>query len=800
MGFVCDAATLARFEWPRLLERLAEQASTDRGAEACRQGRFAEDLEGVRALLAETTEARAILDSGEEIPLGGAADLRPILEAAIRGQTQSASDLGRVLVTLHAAHRVRAFLGERAEQAPGLSARALSLPDLRPLEGRLAKAITPDGELRDDATPELRRARRRVRDFEAEVERRMAAILKNPGVAQYLQDRFTTFRNDRPVLPVRADARARVRGIVHDVSSSGTTVFVEPEDVVEVGNRLRMARTELAREIDRILRELTEQIRAEGGPLEALGDGLELLDFSLARGRLSKRLDASAPAVGPDQPLALRMLLHPLLVLEGGLPPEQIVPNDLVLSEGVRGLLISGPNAGGKTVAAKAMGLAAISVRAGLHVPCLGGSGLPLFDSVFADIGDEQDLRAGLSTFSARMANLARIVSRSGPGSLVVVDELGEGTEPGEGAAIAQAMLEALVDRGARVVATTHFNRLKELAGHDPRFLNASAEFDRETLGPTYRIHLGVPGSSGACWVAERMGVPPIVVERARTLLDGEDRKLEALTRSLSELRQELEAERRLASQVRAETEGVRTEYETRLAALRAAREKALSSMKAEVESAFRSARQEIAAVVRDLQRGEGRSGRAANRAHKEIQRIRARTEAVERTHSDPVPAPEPASIDWSAVPAGSRLELQGLPGEAQLLEGPDRKAQILVRAGGLRMTVPVSRVLRATTAPDPKPPPRVDVDRAPESATLREVCDLRGLRVDEALDCAEAHLQRALGTSLRHVVFIHGHGTGALREAIRGWLSELPYIAGQRSGEPREGGNGVTVALLSEE
>ena len=388
-----------------------------------------------------------------------------------------------------------------------------------------------------------------------------------------------------------------------------------------------------------------------------------------------------------------------------------------------------------------------------------------------------------------------------GQGALVVLDELGEGTEPGEGAAIAQAVLEQLVEHGAQIVATTHFNRLKELAGHDPRFMNASAEFDRETLLPTYRIQLSIPGSSGACWVAERMGVPRRVVERARSLLDGEDRKLEALTRTLSELRQELEAEHRLAAQVREETESVRTEYETRLQALRAAREKALQSMKADLEVAFRSARKEVASVVRALQRGDQPRGRAANRAHKALVGIRRRTEEVERAHAEPSVSEGQESIDWNDVSLGARLEIEGVAGEAVLLEDPGPKGRLVVRVGDLRMSVPRSRVLRATPpAPaDPSGGVHVDVERAPESAAATEACDLRGLRVDEALDRADAHLQRALGTSLRRVVFIHGHGTGALRAAIRDWLSDLPYITGFEAGGREEGGEGVTVAVLNE-
>ncbi|MEE8558031.1 MAG: Smr/MutS family protein [Myxococcota bacterium] len=797
MGFLHDPATLERFEWPRLLARLATQASTARGAEVCRRGEFAPDLESVRALLRETTEARRILDAEEDLPLGGISDLRPLLAGAARGQQQPTTELLGVLRTARAARQVATFLRERGERAPALAAVAADLPDLRALEGALERAITPEGELREDASPELRRTIRRIRDLEAEVERRMERKLRDPAIVPHLQDNYATTREGRPVLPLRADSHARVPGIVHDSSSSGTTVFVEPADVVEVGNRLRIARRDREREIERILAELLERVRADLDPLEETGRILEGLDAAMARGRLSHRLDAIEPSVGPDLPLALRLLVHPLLLLEGGLPSGSVVPNDIALPEGVQALLVSGPNAGGKTVVAKAVGLAALSARAGLHVTCGAGSTLPLFDAVFADIGDEQDLRAGLSTFSARMTNLAEIVRRSGPRSLVVLDEVGEGTEPGEGAALAQALLEALVDRGATVVATTHFNRLKELGGEDGRFLNASAEFDRETLKPTYRVHLGVPGSSGAAWVAERVGVSPEIVERARTLLDGEDRKLEALTRGLSELRQELEAERRVATQVREETEQVRDEYEARLASLRAAREKALASMKDELEQAFRSARTEIADVVRELQRGKSSQGRAANEARDALARVRRRTQEVERVHPTEPASPRPP-IDWRRVDVGSRLEVSGIPGEAVLVRGPGRKDEVVVRMGGIKMTLPESRVLRTLGPPEPRPRVgHVDVVRSPESEGLQEACDLRGLRVDEALERADAHLQRALGTSLSRVLFIHGHGTGALRAAIREWLRDSPFIATSEPAGPHEGGNGVTVATL---
>ncbi|HKC51681.1 MAG TPA: Smr/MutS family protein [Myxococcota bacterium] len=804
MTLRASAETLARLEWPRLLELLAAQAATERGAESLRALAFPATHAGVREQLALTTEARRLVDSGGEPPFGGVADLRVPLVELERGRTLQARELGLLLTTLDASRRIRVALAGQVALAPGLAALADTLPELHALERALAAVVTPAGEIRDDASPELRQKRRRVRELEAEIERQMARHLRDPDVQTHLQDSYATFRENRPVLPIRAEAQKRVRGIVHDVSSSGTTVFIEPEDVVEAGNRLRIAQTEVTREIERLLSELCAAARQVAPELEAQGATLEALDVAFARGRLSRRAGAREPQVSSDGALDLRGLRHPLLLLEAGLAPEDVVPNDLALADGARCLVISGPNAGGKTVAAKAVGLAALSLRAGLHVACDEGSELPLIDAVFAEIGDEQDLRAGLSTFSARMANLAAVVAQADAQSLVIADEIGEGTEPGEGAALAQAILEALVERGALVLATTHFNRLKEIAGSDPRFANASAEFDPDTLLPTFRIHVGQPGSSGAMWAAQRMGLEESVVERARELMDREDSRLEALTRGLSELRQELEAERRLALRMREESEASRAAYETRLAALRGAREQALAAMKADLESAFTRARAEIAHVVRGLQRGDAPAGPAANRAQAELSRIRERTETVERAHVAPeaeASAPRTAVSD-AALVAGARVELAGVRPIAVVLEPPDKRGRLTVRVGAARTVVARERVLRVLGPEPPRARPAAHVALQRASADEPETldCDLRGLRVDEALERADASLQRMLGRSGGgRVTFIHGHGTGALRDAIRAWLRAIPGIEKFEPGGPREGGNGVTVATLAD-
>jgi DNA mismatch repair protein MutS2 len=802
MSFRCDPATLERLEWSRLAECLAGLAATARGVEACRGELFSATRAAVAERLAETGEARVLLDGGEVVPFSGVADLRPHLEGASVGRTLGPRELREVADTALAAERLRRFFAERSGRAQRLAGLAATLPKLLGLAEGIGRVVGPDAQVREDASPALRKLRRRVAELQSEIDRRMAGWLRDGSLQPHLQDSYVTTREGRPVLPVRADARSRVRGIVHDVSSSGTTVFIEPEGVVEHGNRLRVAETDVEREIERLLRELTVRVVEQRRELIAAGDTLEFLDVASARARLSRKLEATAPGEHSGSGLGLRALRHPLLLLETELEADEVIPNDLILPEGARGLVISGPNAGGKTVAAKAVGLAALAVRAGLHVPCADGSTLPIFDAVHADIGDEQDLRSGLSTFSARMSNLARIVREADPHMLVIVDEIGEGTEPGEGAALAQAVLEALVDRGATVVATTHFNRLKELAGTDARFANASAEFDPETLRPTYRIHLGVPGSSGATYVAQRMGLDADVIERAHQLLDHEDRKLEALTRDLSELRQDLEAERNLATEVREQSEQSRASYEARLAQLRDAREHALEAMKGELEQAFESARSELADVMRAVQKGKAADGRAANRAYREIEALEE--QAAELTPESEAEEPGPSArelIDWKDVEAGARLQLEGVSAEAVLLEPPDRRGRVVVRIGDARTELPSRRVLRVLHGAAPKPPrqpTRVEVDRETAPSNLSPECDLRGLRVDEALDRAEAHLHAVLGHGVGSVRFVHGHGTGALRSAIRAWLRDIPEVSAVAAAGDHEGGNGVTVATLS--
>jgi DNA mismatch repair protein MutS2 len=792
--FDVSQKTLERLEWPQLLARLRSFARTPRGVarlEPEAPPLFEPSAEAVRERLEETSEARAILARGDAPPLGGVADLAASLRRARKGGVLSAQELLAAQATLTALRDAARFLALRQDQAPRLVAIASGITEHRELILDIDAAIDPSGEVRDAASLALAEARREARGLAAEIQQRLARTLQDPTTRSHLSDGYYTVRNDRFVLPVRSDARTSVRGIVHAASRSGTTLFIEPDALVELNNRHRQAEIEIERETFRVLRDLSGRIAEAAGEIETDLSLLEAIDLAFARAHLAEALRGVQPEVGDEGVLHLPQLRHPIL------PVDQAVPNDVRLGAGIRVLILSGPNAGGKTVLLKAMALAALFVRAGLLVPADEDARVDLFDAVLADIGDEQDIRESLSTFSAHMANLARIAERAGPRTLVVLDEVGVGTDPGEGASLAQAVLEGLADAGACIVATTHFNLLKELAEVDPRFANASVEFDQETLAPTYRLRMGLPGSSSATAVAARMGLPRGVLDRANALLEREDRRLDRMLSELATSRVALEREQREAKRLRAESEAARSEYRVKLERLQTRRDKLYRAMRDDLDRGFRDAHEQVAAVVRDLQRGG--SARDAARARQRLQELERRAQETEVTRApDADSALDP--VDWRFAKPGEAVRIRGA-GTATLLALPDRRGRVAVRLGSARVLVPVEQVAAAEASGRPPARPRISIEPAagadPETPGGSGRCDLRGLRVDDALDRLVEALDRAAAAGEARLVIVHGVGTGALSSAVRQHLAESPYVSRFEPGAPDEGGAGVTRAEL---
>jgi DNA mismatch repair protein MutS2 len=813
MSFFVTQKTLERLEWKRVLAMLGERARTPGGQNRCAsetpEGESAEaslfepTRRGVLARLAETGEARSILAAGEALPIGGAPGLEQTLARARKDGVLAARELLSLALTLEITRDVKRFLGVRRESTPRLAELAEVLVEHRDLEREIEACLEASGEVRDSASPTLAGARRDAHQLATEIQEKVSHYLRDPDITPHLSDNYYTIRNDRYVLPVRTDSRGGIRGIVHDASNSGMTLYIEPEPLVDLNNKIKQAEITIEQETLRILRNLSRAAGSVADEVEANVSTLEVIDLAFARADLAEELDAVEPEIGDEGILQLPQLRHPLL------SPDKVVPSDMQLGVDFTALILSGPNAGGKTVALKAAALAALFVRAGMHVPAAEGARVDLFDEVLAHIGDEQDIRENLSTFSAHMANLADITRRAADRSLVVLDEIGVGTDPGEGAALAQAVLETLAERGARVIATTHYNLLKEMAEVDERFANASVEFDSETLEPTYRLRMGLPGTSAATSVAARMGLDPQVIARANELLDREDRKLDRVLAELSVNRSALEAEKREIAQLRTETEAVRDEHRAKLEKLQARRDKLFLAMREDLEHSFREAHEQVAEVIRGLQRGGG--ARDAATAREKLQAIANDAETAQREAGLEAPADESLNpIDWSRASAGDLVQIRD-GGRGVLSALPDQRGRVTVQLGSARLSVPMERVGALEPSQEPQPTgraaPRITVTRASSAGgqaagpadleTDAGRCDLHGLRVDEALDRLTYALDRAASAGQSSLAISHGRGTGTLRKVVREYLRDCPYISHFSTAAQQDGGDGVTIAFF---
>ncbi len=757
---------------------------------------FAASLADARERIAATSEARALGEVDGIPPLGGLRELDELLARLRRGGSATGEELLALAVCARTSAETARLLARRAELAPKLAETAAGLLDCAPLAAAIEAALDPAGEVRDSASPALAAARREAREAAASAQQRIARMASDPALAGALQDDFYTVRNDRYVLPVRSEARGRVPGIVHDASASGTTVFIEPQAIVELNNRLKQAEITIEHEVRRVLQALSERASAAAPALDCNLDLLAQLDLAFARAALAREMDAAEPTLDDGGVFRLDQLRHPLL------PANVAVPNDLRLGESFHVLVISGPNAGGKTVAAKSLALATLFTWCGLHVPASRGARVGAMQRVLADIGDEQDLRESLSTFSAHMANLAEVVACADARTLVVLDEVGSGTDPGEGAAIAQAVLETLADQGARVVATTHFNLLKEMAEVDARFENASVDFHPETLAPTYRLRFGAAGSSSATAVAARMGVPQLVLDRANSLLDREDRRLDRMLSELAASRASLERERQEAERLREESDATRAIYRERLERLQERRDRLFAEMRSDLDGAFRSAHAEVAAVIRDLQR-HGRSSESAAHARARLLALERKADAAETEQRVKEPEPAPAApraggaaIDWRRIAAGARVQVIG-GHSGRLIALPDRKGRATVQIANAKLQIAADRLVAVSEAETPAPEPRVRFDAAPAGARNAHA-DLRGMRVDEALAALEKALDDAARCGSERLEIVHGIGTGALQSAVREHLRRLPFVARFEPGAIEAGGEGVTIAFLA--
>jgi DNA mismatch repair protein MutS2 len=775
--------TLELLEWPRLCQQLATFAATPLGRRACLELDPWRSREESEAYLDQTEEAIR-LDRSQPggVSLEGIHNLLPALERVERGGVLSGEELIQIATTLGTARRLRRLIDEQ-EHLPRLQEWVSSLRTYPELEQEIFRCLDEHGEVRDSASPALADLRRQHRLFRSQIQERLQEVMSQ--CPQALQDTLIGQRQGRFVLMVKATHRDLIRGLVHDSSASGATLYVEPYAVVELGNRLRETEARLRAEEERILAALSAQVGAVAADLEHLQAVMVRLEVALARARYSLWLEGNRPQFVAGG-LRLRRVRHPLLWWQARQEGKglDVVPIDFTLPESIRAVVITGPNTGGKTVALKTLGLLVLMAKAGIFLPAQDPPQLPWFDGVYADIGDEQSLEQNLSTFSGHIHRISRIVQalQSSPApALVLLDEVGAGTDPTEGAALAAGLLEYLSEKALLTLATTHYGELKALKYQHPGFENASVEFDEATLAPTYRLLWGIPGRSNALTIAQRLQLDPEILRRAQRRLQGES-QVDKVIAGLEAQRAQLEEQAAQVGSLHQELETLYRQMQERSRRL-AEREAQLEYQQRQgLETLLAAARQEVAAAIRKLQQGD-----APHQVTAHLEQIRKRY----------LPAPQP--VDTEFVPeVGDRVRLRGLgqTGEVIAVEGE----VYVVRSGILKFTVPRAQLdpldeHQAKQRQRPKAPPPPPPATAPLNLrTSHNTLDLRGKTVAEAEAILEAHLAQAPPGP---VWIIHGHGTGRLRAGIRAYLQNHPRVQSFAAAPPHEGGSGVTVAQL---
>ena len=783
---------LTTLEFDRVRENLQRHCQFSLTVERAGELGPSADPGTVRYLLDVTGEAYALIEEHSAFGVRGARDIRRHLQRAMLGGMLQPSDLLEVLDTIAAARTTRrTFLRieDAAERFPSIDEFVGFIVELPGLEADLQRSISERGDVLDSASDKLRTIRQELRSAHARLVERINRYIQGSQYSAAIQDPIVTQRDGRYVIPVRADRRGQVPGVVHDTSASGQTLFLEPMEVVALNNRWRELQSAERHEIERILTVLSNRIGDEEDTLSRTLDALAAIDLALAKARYASGIRASRPVIVDHasehgRRIALRRARHPLL------DQATVVPIDLVLGDGFRVLVITGPNTGGKTVALKTVGLMALMAQSGLFVPADEGSELCVFDGIFADIGDEQSIEQSLSTFSSHMVRVIAMLRDVSSNSLVLLDEMGAGTDPEEGAALARALIEDLLEKGCLAVATTHYSELKAFAYTTAGTENGSVEFDLATLSPTYRLVVGVPGQSNALAIASRLGMPDRVIERARSFLSPDVERVDSLLGEIRQRRNEAEEARRDAERAREEAERLLAAAREELAEAESIRQSARQDTIVEVERELAEARQTLRRVRETPERLPREQLQPA------VQESRAQLEQAAQEVRQFVRRRRPTATTTVQLRVGDTVEITSLGGEGEVLGFSDDGTEADIQMGAFKVRQPIAMLKRIGGPRNLKqpryvaPPPRRDVDME---------LHLRGQRAAGVDQLVDDYLNDAYLSRLPYVRIVHGKGTGALREVVRQVVAKHPLVDRWETPAPNEGGDGVTVVHLRE-
>ena len=787
--------SLRVLEFNKIVDILKTKVSSSLGLKYIENLTPSSDYEEVKYMLEETSQAQSILLKRGGVPLNGMHDIEDKAKRAEIGASLDPGSLIKIADTLRVARNLKNILSSSDEDDfnyPIIQGLSNSLYIYRDVEDKIYNAIISEIEISDNASTELRNIRRRIVQKNQSIRSKLNSIITSSTYQKYLQDAIISVRGDRFVVPVKAEYRSYVSGIIHDQSSSGATLFIEPMSIVDMNNELRQLRLQEQEEIERILAELSSLVGEISHDIIANQEILGKLDFAFAKGKLSISMKAIEPELNEDKYINIKSGIHPLL------DPETVVSNDIYLGREFHTLLITGPNTGGKTVTIKTVGIFALMTQSGLHIPANYGSSMCVFDNIFADIGDEQSIEQSLSTFSSHMTNIVSILKDVTENSLVIFDELGAGTDPMEGAALAIAILEDVKMAGATCIATTHYTELKNYALTKDGVENAAVEFDVETLSPTYRLLMGIPGKSNAFAISKKLGLSDYIISRARDFIDDSNIELEDVLQEAEKSRLKAIEEREEAERLKSEIEKIKQEYDERLEKIINQREKMIEQAKSEAFRITRGAKEEVDNIIKELRAMEAEmASKEKNRKIEALRKELTNSMGALQPTVESMIVPKVASKEIKNLKPGDEVKVITLNQNGSVISVDEKKKEAVVQIGIMKMTLPFKSLQKAKSEAKTTVTKGTRNIIKSKSGRVKSEIDLRGMTLEEAIMEVDKYLDDACVAGLEYVTIIHGIGTGVLKSGLQEVLKKNKHVKSQRPGQYGEGGAGVTIAVL---
>ena len=785
-----NTKTMKALEFDKVLEKLSNYAKTKQSRDICLNLKPFDNKEQIKRQLQFTHEAKRIYDMAVDIPIDFVIQTESIERNALTSYL-SEEELNNIAKTLRTSRLVKKFLNENSlpESLMGSISKALFVD--KDLEDRIFSTFDDSLNIKHDATEELKGLYSALRDTEKNLRDTVNNLMSSPNFSKHLQENIYTTRDDRIVFQVMASSKSKVPGIVHDVSASNKTFYIEPQEIVPLNNKIRETKSKIHAENIRILTELTRQVKDCFDELKRCEEILSEIDFHFAKARYAAKIQGAEPDISDKKEVEFENMKHPLLLDV----TENVVSNNFEIGRDYKSVIITGSNTGGKTVTIKTIGLFILMTKAGMFLPCTHAKVYP-FKKVFADIGDAQNIQQSLSTFSSHMTNIIEIVRNSDDETFVLLDEICAGTDPQEGAVLAQVILEDLAQKHVFSTVTTHYGELKALEYTDNYFKNASVEFDTDTLKPTYKLQIGIPGLSNAIAISSNLGLDKTITDKAKAILASQKDPSILVVEKLQETQQQLSKNLEEAENLKESSLNIKKEYEENLSNIKKDKRKTIKNIKDKFDREMLEAKAEIKDILEEIRKEK--TEKIARRSYARLAKLEQGFREKVSEHDEKQKYLE---IDWAKVKAGDTVMLKELHQPVTVLDLPDKHNNILVQMGNIKTKIKTDKL--AVIDENYKEPPKIYTPSSFEKFELKRInlsntLDLRGYRVENALDSLEFYLDKASLANLSPVTIIHGHGTGALKSAVRDFLSTSPYVAKYRPGENTEGGDGVSIVDIN--